>query len=48
MNILADNQYGLMNILAVWTLFIEHPLSTTQTKITHTGDVEHVAEENVQ
>lgn len=36
-----------MNILAVWTLFIEHP-STTQPRIVSIGDVEHVAEENIQ
>lgn len=36
-----------MNILAVWTLFIEHHLLQPKPKTVHTGDVEHVAGENI-
>lgn len=43
---MADSQYGLMNILAVQTLFIWAP--SLQPKIVHTGDFEQVAEENIQ
>lgn len=35
-----------MNILAVWILL--NTISTTQPKTVHPGDVEHVAEENIQ